>query len=401
MKKIISAVLVIFLCASLFCGCTYKSAQKDTQAISLVLGVHKYYPSLNLNSKVVYDEIYDTCYGYGALSVILVDGSPYLYGDYKFTPPEGKSIDTAKRRQIAKQNTEQIIAESSMALAKTPEIDTLKSITMAADSLKSKGISNMTIVVLDSGLSTTGLLNFARENLINVDPTDIVMRLQELHAIPDLNGIHVLWTGIGEVAGEQSRLTESYRYKLLNIWKSIIEAGGGTVDFDKSPLSRETTLTNLPDCSTIPIIEDSLNLVGADLSNPIRFDENTSVKFYPDKAEFIDPVAAKEELIPIADYLRSNPGVSILIVGTTATSGSEEYRNNLSNMRAEACKSLLNSLGVSNAITTLGIGSKPCSLHADDLNYDGSLNERIAPQNRAVYIMDANSTTANEVRGLR
>lgn len=389
---------MLIIAVGLFTGCTNETP--NTRATALVLGAHQNFPEINLNAQDIYNNIYDTSYSYGAVSVVVVDGEPYLFADYKFTAPD-KNIDNSKRKQIAKENTEQIIFESKKAIAKTPEFDTLKALIMAANSLNTKGVTNSYMLMYDSGFSTTGLLNFSKENLINVAPEDIVSRLQELHAIPNLSGINVLWTGCGEVSGLQTKLTENYKHKLKAIWTAIIEAGGGCLTMYDNPLSSNSLDSSLPHCSVIPIIQDSLELKGADLSNPIKFDENSSVKFIPDSATFIDSNAAMTELEPIAEYLKSNPEITVLVIGTTATSGSEEYKTDLSYRRANACKDALINLGVNTSnIQILGIGSSSCSLHANDLNADGSLNEKIAPLNRAVYIVNVSSSTAAEVLSL-
>lgn len=398
MKKIVTIILMLIIAVGLFTGCTNETP--NTRATALVLGAHQNFPEINLNAQDIYNNIYDTSYSYGAVSVVVVDGEPYLFADYKFTAPD-KNIDNSKRKQIAKENTEQIIFESKKAIAKTPEFDTLKALIMAANSLNSKGVTNSYMLMYDSGFSTTGLLNFSKENLINVAPEDIVSRLQELHAIPNLSGINVLWTGCGEVSGPQTKLTENYKHKLKAIWTAIIEAGGGCLTMYDNPLSSDSLASSLPHCSVIPIIQDSLDLKGADLSNPIKFDESSSVKFIPDTATFIDTNAALKELEPIAEYLKTNPDITILVVGTTATSGSEEYKKDLSCKRSNACKNALIDLGVSAAnIQTIGIGSTPCSLHSNDLNADGTLNEKIAPLNRAVYIVSVSSSTATEILSL-
>jgi len=397
MKKTIFTAFFILM-IGIFAGCT--PSETGTRATALVLGAHQNFPKVNLNAQDIYNNIYETSYSYGAVSIIVIDGEPFLFKDYKFTAPD-KNIDNSKRKQIAKENTEQIILESDKAAAQTPEFDTLKALIMAANSLKSKGATDSYMLMYDSGFSTTGLLNFAKENLINVAPEEIVSRLQELHSIPDLTGIQVIWTGCGEVCGEQAKLSESYKYKLKAIWTAIIEAGGGSLTMYNNPLSSDSSDSILPHCSVIPIVQDSLDLKGADLSNPIKFDENSSVKFIQDTATFIDSNAALQELEPIAKYLKSNPDITVLVVGTTATSGSDEYRKNLSEKRSNACKNALINLGVNSAnIKTAGIGSTPCSLHTDDLNDDGSLNEEIAPLNRAVYIVNVSSSTASEILSL-
>ena len=93
------------------------------------------------------------------------------------------------------------------------------------------------MLVYDSGFSTTGLLDFSSENLIEVEPAMIVERLSELHALPNLNGIKIIWTGLGEVCDEQDELSATYKHNLKNIWNEVIVAAGGEVEFIDVPLS--------------------------------------------------------------------------------------------------------------------------------------------------------------------
>lgn len=409
MKRIILSITSIIICIALCFTMTSCNAGVTAapRSISLVLGAHKYFPAITLSSQNIYKLINQAAYSYGDCSVIIVDGDPYMNADYHFEKPE-KSIDDAKRKQIAKQNTEQIIVESQQAFARTEEIDTLAAITKSAACLRSADNEEKTMLVYDSGFSTKGLLNFAESNLINANVEKLADRLNELHAIPDLNGIHVIWAGMGEVCGEQNRLTENYKHKLQNIWSAVIEAGGGEITLDESGISSEEVITSLPDCSTIPVIIDNIDVnTITDLEksaenkvfeNPIKLDNDT-VKFVGDSNEFIDPDAAQKELKPIADYLSVHTGTSIVIAGTTASAGDEEDCINLSKERADACKNLLIEFGVNeNRILCIGLGKSDNCFHVDDLDEHGNLIEPYASQNRAVYIFDAASRTAELFR---
>lgn len=397
-KKLMPILLVVVICISL-AACSSQgingSNSNDPIAVSLVIGTHKYFPSISLSSKKIYNELYAMAYSYGDCSVIVVDGDPYLSGNYSVEKPD-KSIDDAKRRQIAKQNTAQIILESQQAVAKTEEFDTLTAITKSAGCLRSVDYNQLNMLIYDSGFSTTGLLNFAASNMIDSDVDMLVEQLEELHAIPDLSGINILWVGLGEVCGEQSKLTSEYKYKLKNIWSSIIAAGGGVVSFDESAISPDTSENHLPDVSIVPVIEKALNVeevlaVDNTLSQPIKFD-NETVKFVGDSDEFIDKSAAISALTPIAEYLKANTSVSITIAGTTASAGSEQGCINLSLKRAIACKALLLEMGVADSqITCAGLGRSQNCFRVNDLDSNGNLVEPYASQNRAVFIFDSTS----------
>ncbi len=396
MKKgilLVSTFLILVLMLTLTgCGKNNTQNTKETSAISLVLGNHKYFPKINLRAESVYQKIYDACYSYGDCSLVVVDGNPYVAASYNITKPDA-SIDNAKRKQIAKRNSEQIVSDGSVAFAKTSEIDTLSAIVCSSALLKSSSANVKEMLVYDSGFSTAGLLDFSNENLIEVEPAMIVERLSELHALPELNGIKVVWTGLGEVCDEQDELSTTYKYNLKNIWKEIIIAAGGVVEFIDVPLSVTSKSEQLPSCKTIPIIQDTLEISDG-ITKPIKFGEDT-IKFIGDRAIYVNDEDAEKALQPIAEFLNSNAHKKILIVGTTASAGKEDSCQKLSEERANACKNTLVKMGVSESqIKTLGLGRKECFLRVNDLNSEGKLIETLASENRAVYIFDMESNEA-------
>lgn len=395
--KIMIVVMIISICCSLTAcgGSGSNSISNDQIGISLVIGAHKNFPAVSLSSRTIYDEIYSMAYSYGNCSVIVVDGDPYLNADYNIEKPD-KDIDEAKHKQIAKQNTSQIILESQQAVAKTAEFDTLTAISKSAGCLRSLDHSKLNMLIYDSGFSTTGLLNFAKQNIIDSNLEKLIAQMKDLHAIPDLSGIRIVWVGLGEVCDEQHKLTGDYKYKLKNIWNAIITAGGGSVTFDESSVSSEGVKEQLPKVSTIPIIEKGLDIESLSISEnvleqPKKFD-NETVKFVGDSDAFIDRTAAIAALKPVAEYLKTNSSVSITIAGMTASTGSEQGCKELSLKRAYACKNLLVEMGVlESRITCIGLGRSQNSLRADDLDANGNLVEPYASQNRAVYIIDSSS----------
>lgn len=394
MKKILIGLLAVVMCLCMFAGCT--NSDDEPVAVAFVIGAHKNFPTLNLNTDAVYDKIYDVAYRYGKLLVVVVDGSPYVFGDYELKAPN-KSIDDAKRRQLAKQDANSIIAEISAAKAKTAEVDTLAAITKTAKLLKSTGIENLEMTIYDSGLSTTGVLNFAKSNLIEGDPSLIVDKLRESNSLPDISGIKITWFGIAETSGGQAVLTTRYQNSLEAIWGAIIEASGGTVEFKHISLSTVETDGDLPDVSAVSVVQD--NIHGDEVINePIRL---SSVRFVADSSEYISEAEAREALMPLAEILKKRPNDQIVLAGSTASIGTDGKK--LSLERANAVKSTLISLGVSeNQIyATVGLGQTLWSKRVDDLDSQGNLVESAAAKNRAVFAMGLDCPEAQEVLLLR
>lgn len=393
-RSILLTLIILYVMSLLMTGCQ----EVPSNGVCLVLGNHRYFPKVNLQAEAVYNKIYSAAYSYGDCSIVVSDGQPFVSSSFNISKPDA-NIDNAKRKQIAKQNTEKIILSATRAVAKTPEIDTLKAISQGGKMLNGSSADSKELLVFDSGLSTTGLLNFASENLIEVEPSLIVDRLNELKAIPDLKGVHIIWTGCGEVSGEQHQLTESYKYKLKNIWEAILLSSGATVEFIDVPLSYNEAENELPHCSTITVVQDSLELSG-DIAKPIKFGEDT-IKFLGDQAVYVNAADAKKALEPIATFLKENATKRILIVGTTASAGKDSSCLSLSFNRANACKKTLVEMGVKeNQIETLGLGRKECFLRVNDLDSNGRLMEALASQNRAVFIFDTDCSEANRVKQL-
>lgn len=368
------------------------AAEMPPQSISLVLSGHRYFPAVSLNTEEIYSEIYNACFTYGDLSAVVVDGEPFVAADYHISPPKA-NVDSAKKKQIAADNTEQIIAELSDIAGETPEVDTLAAIQLSAKALQSTDEGNeKTMLIYDSGLSTTSLLDFASENLIEEPAENIVHQLEEIYELPDLEDIRVKWFGLGETCGDQARLDSEFEYKLKAIWESILTAGGAaSVTFDSSPVFAEETEKTLPECSTVPVVEDSLVLTeNSGLPDIIKWDESSDVRFKGDLAEFTDAETAREALCPVAEYLAANPEESIYIFGMTATITGGGSGIELANARAAACEKVLKEAGASeDQMTSVGLGQIANPLRINDVDEQGNQIEELAQKNRAVVIVKA------------
>lgn len=397
-KIVVSLLICAFVMSGILTGCssgimginTEAEESMSPQSVSLVVSGHKYFPKLSLSDKL-YSRIYNGCYTYGDVSAVVVDGDPFLAFNYAIKEPDA-NIDSAKKKQIATGNTDQIMSDLSNLAGKTPEADLLSAIQLSADMLHStESTTEKTMVIYDSGLSTTGILNFAAQNLIDAPAESIVAQLKEIHEIPDLTDVNILWLGCGEVCGEQQKLSEDYKNKLETIWKEILSEGGASdIDFRSSESSGEEHDTELPDCSTVPVIEKPIVITGNSMPEIIRWDGESSVRFKGDLAEFVDVAAAKEDLRPAAEYLTANPTESVYIFGMTATITGGGSGIELAEARANACKDVLKEYGVNDKqMTVVGLGQIDNPLRVDDVDENGNQIEELAQKNRAVVMIKA------------
>lgn len=401
MKKIISVVLVLTLsltlCGALSACTTTTNSVNESLALSFVLGVRRNFPGISSNAQSIYDSVLEVCTNYGEVSYAVVEGTPEQTKTITLEKSD-KNLSDAKIKEIAKRNANDIVNGFASLKAETPEVDTLQTIRLSANALKASTIDNKKLVVYDNGLCTTGLLSQLKYNVLATDPDIVVDKLEQLHSLPDLEGVEVLWIGLGCVSGEQQVIPDSYRFNLETLWRTIIERSGGNITFDSTPVAGEES-EGLPHVSVVefPFDDLGLNTVSVTDTSVYKLDEGTC-KFIGDKAELVDVEAARKAVEPFVEHLKSNPDEKILIAGTTAKVGNGDGVE-LSYQRTQTVKKMLIDSGVKEEqIECIGLGCTDNCLRVEDHNADGTLNEAMAAQNRAIYIIFADSSTARSLK---
>lgn len=390
MKKWILAALLLLTLT----GCGTKDASPKS-AVCFAAAHTANSQGLNYSAPGISAAASEAVSGYGYVSVVSIDGQPEIIAAQSFDIPEQyKKASKAKLEADAQANTAAVLNALQSVAANDPEADYLEGLRLAVRSLTAVD-AQKTIVVLGTGLSTCGDLDF-RNNLLLAEPETVAKQLQERKAIPDLTGITVRWQQMGDTAAPQPELTQVQRENLEAIWREIITLGGGSLVVDPFPAVNPGSEA-LPNVSTVNLPAET----------PIRFDpEQTEdllgsplvlteeqVTFVGDEANFLHPEEAVEKIRPVADYLQRNPQVSILLVGTTAGDATTEYTSRLSKERAEAVRNTLISLGVAeDRITAVGMGSSD-PWHISGAGTEGAL----AAANRKVVILDADSESARHI----
>ena len=422
-KTIVSLVLLLALCFT-FAGCRIFPTAEPAEPVAtvIVIGSHSNFPYQDSLSSLT-GSIYESCYTYGTVTIVVADGEPYLADDYTVKKPKA-NVDNSKRKMLAEENTAAIVKKIFSCTAKTPELDTLSALALAADKLNASDCSVKKIILDDSGLSTTGLLNFASSQLIEENPESIVEQLVDRKSLPNLSGVNVEVIGLGQTSGEQTALTPALKAQLTEIWQAILSSSGATVTINTTPLKAATeSEQSLPAVSTITVIKDSLTLtvptyveetsveettpteetpvtpietpVTPFIEEVVRFDE-TSVKFKSNTAELADKDKATAALKPIGEILKNNPDLTVYLAGMTASTGGDGKQ--LSLERAKTVKSLLLDMGAKEKqVSCVGLGRTENFLRVNDLDSDGNLVENKAKLNRAVFLFGSDSETAKKL----
>ena len=424
MKKagLISNFVTLMLVVTLLTGCPapngggsseQEPAKSQEIHLAVVIGSHAHAPRPNLG--LIEDQLYNACYTYGSVTLVCDDGDPYtLVVDL---PVQESDLSDNKKRQIADDQTKQILSAASQMQARTDEVNTLKAINLGARSLESAEPEStdkelvLKMVILDSCLQTTGALSFIEHHLNNIDAEDIVSQLTDMDELPVLDNIQVTVYTCGDTAGSRQKvLPESNRKALKNVWESILEAGNADVNMkDDLPLSSIYNEDSMPKVTPVSVVQDAVDIQDEDEVDDafadggvLSFDEK-SIAFKPGTAELADKDAAKQSLIYVAEYMNDHPDFKVLVCGTTACWGGEAYCLNLSNDRASAvCRLLIKEFGISKSrVQPAGVGYSFDDFYTYDQTPEGNLDDEVAPVNRSVKLVDLDSETAARILSMR
>lgn len=411
MKKMITTIMtgmcVLVMAAGMTgCGSPTGNDKKEAAkkpAVCFLIANTANSQGVNFNSPLVQDTVLECAENYGFVAIINADGnSEVVVGESLDIDEKYKSASPERLEMDARNKATSVLGYMQTVVADDPEIDYLEALRLACRTMSSlEDYTTKTIIVLGTGLSTTGYMNFSN-NLISAEPESLADLLEEKEAIPDFTDItSVYWQGMADTAAPQAALSPSQRSSLQNIWSAVISRGAGKLvpnDFISNPADATAeypfvSVVELPAETPVKFEIEALETDEANaFEKPVMLSEE-QVAFVGDKSEYLNPEEAVETIRPIAEYLIQHEQKTILLAGTTAGDENSDYTFSLSKERAEAVRNTLIGLGVdAGRILTVGLASSD-PWHIFNVGDEGPM----ASQNRKVVLLDSSSALAQEI----
>ena len=406
------------------CGEIDKGENTPIAAI-ILLGNHANSKHFDDQLEATIQQVYST---FGNVGIVVVDGNPTLMRDDSTTGILGcytaDYLNESKKLFINNNDLwpsyylipqmDNIKPELKGCKADDPEVDTLSALYTAVEALNTIEGSMATsvekeIIILDTGLCTSGALNFLvpeYQRLLNyegklwenesmdTEVSNMINQLEEQAEIPNLKGIRVTWYGLGQTSEPQATLSKIEIQNLQYIWGELLTKAGSLPSTKYGTDEKYGIFVSI---STYGSIESDQYVTPVPLipgDDDVSFPES-KIEFCPNSDDYLssDEDEIKEKLSPYT-YLQNYSSKKILLIGTTSSWNGGSLK--LAEKRAEKVKSSLINLGVpEECIVVKGVGY--------DLNFckddspNGRFEETIAKENRSVLILVYDSSEAQKI----
>lgn len=136
--------------------------------------------------------------------------------------------------------------------ASAPEADPLEALNLAVDHIQAHGGSG-TIVMVDSGLQTTGALDYTQPGLLSVPATTLAERLARSGKLPDLTGVTMVFVGLGTTARPQPKLNAASKDALKRHWLALARTAGAHCVTDAAAPEPGAAQAGLPGVSLVRV----------------------------------------------------------------------------------------------------------------------------------------------------
>lgn len=418
---------IMVLCLSALIACSKQEESEESTSLIVIAGLHSNSRKINAPLQDKIEQIYEE---FGKIGLIVIDGDPTIEqkeGSIIGSYDNSYISESKKAKKNNKEHWRQNYLQKQIATLNTEieslqpddaEVDTLAAFheaVKAFNTIVSDNGETKEIIIFDTGLSTSGRLNFLNNEYLSLltkdtklskdDVKNMVDSLDSTADIPDLSDIKVSWYGLGAVAEPQPELSNLQVENLKIIWGEILQRANADVS-DKPGVDSDYGYFFSIISSGILSYDQPVSLVinwdnignsdKPDLSSIIEIPTD-ELFFIPDSAEFRSEEEAQKVLLPYARNLLNYPEMQILLVGTTADPSRNGGDVSLSGDRANAVKKCLVDLGIPEGqISVLGWGSKEPLYNEDEWD-NNQFIESIAKTNRRVIILPYDSDLAKEL----
>ena len=363
MKKRLIAILLMVVMLLASCGKGETTLPFGREPIDLVIIAGKH-----VNSNNFYDEMLETArplieravtytkedgklIAEAKITLIVCDGYPRVED---FAVGEGKKLRaTAQTEEIFQKNVDAMIDGINASLlsdnvkAQEPGSDLQAALDQAQKVLRSSNATEKHILIFDTGISTAGYIDMRKLNIQSGTAKEVMTQINP-SAFPDLDGIHVTFLGLGNVAAPQA-LSQEVEDTLADFWTVYLKEGCNAM-LDNTlyvGANMGEPLFCDPESSTpypfVPTV--NFTVTGNDYFEPFY---SAEVKFVGESDEFVNEAEAleaiKSRVEGLKDYFKRNPDKVVYIVGSIAKiEYGEELKqdNQWSRKRAEKVLSVL------------------------------------------------------------
>jgi hypothetical protein len=296
-NKIICFAIVLLL-ATMLTSC----GTKQVDALVIIVGRHA-------NANAFEDRFYDivgeyvkrTVFG-GYIAVISSEGAPRKLEIFDYFKAEEQNVK--RRNKQIEDDSETVLAflrNEKMTMATTPENDLLRAIRFASSFLddfeiqargEKKKIREKRIIIMNTGIATTGVLDFSEHGVDNFDfsvsddeikdfASKIAENLSNNRALPNLDGVDIIFVGLGDVAPPQRELSDNVRGGLRILWETILkktnvksfESRGGTISTRKANnilINRNNDTIVFPPVRPINFVANAGRMIGNEQTSPVQ-----------------------------------------------------------------------------------------------------------------------------------
>ena len=304
------------------------------------------------------------------LSIVLGDGSPKLAARNWVDPQGDAKYDYESAIDTTFSNFDLVSLCAAGDLKKphdqiptTEESDLLAGLSVAVDQLSDNNAEKK-IYILGNGIQTAGAIQMQEKGRFPKSEkyaTQLAQGLEDIGALPDLNGTRVIWYGLGQVDGVEQKLDQKSSDSLIYFWQEVISRSNGTLTLEDihGKVGSGKPHKNAIKVSTF---EPSVcKLI-------IKLYEDDGVQFKPDSNVFVDSPKAKKAAKDVVDSFKQ-AGCDEMTVHGYAAAGVDKAKydadkasidaenKDLTLSRAKAFRNLLKSAGFEGTINTSGEGT--------------------------------------------